>query len=430
MRLMMLLLFCRLFDDVTFILPIVKGRKMAFKLEENNYYLLRYNKPWTQDSVDGFGSENLELTSMDGVTIYTAKSIVGGVQFDVDKKSIQILFDTKDPTNKKVTFSGKTEKESVKQSVDLAKDFAGVLPAQTKPVETRLEIKDGMNVETIRNCDSDSTKDFGSYVLMCVDDGMGNIKVVANEPWVRFNNVVVKNNFNNEKGPNYVLWFKGKTGAGKDVAVQKRFMLPAKELDWVALQKALALKNQPVFEVNKNLYELTGGKELNSFVLKKVAGVESYPIQMQSSIEGGQNGTVAIGETLVFLQQSLVDDNTKLNIKKLDEKLVTKEGFNVTNPKGDNNIYFVANIGSPVYKVKVPSYNIENDKNDNTGKKYLFLKYNVELWDVNLNDKLPFFKSDIPMGTSKTILLPTGEVVIVGVPKVEKNNIPPLIIKQ
>lgn len=399
------------FDDTTFILPIVKGRKMAFKLE-STYYLLRYNKPWTAESVDGFDSNNLELTSMDGVTTYAAKPIAGGVQFDVDQKQIQLVFDTKDPKDRRVTFKGVKLTEFGKQSVDLGKEFAGVLPSMS----TKLEIKDATDVtETIRNCDSESTKEFGSYVLMCVDEAKGNIKVVANEPWVR---TLQKDG---PGKPDYVLWFKGKSASGKDVAVQKRFDLKAsvKNIDWVALQKALALKNQPVFEVNKNLYELSGGKELSSFVLKKVPSGESYSVQMQSSIEGGQNGTIALGENLVFLQQSLVDDNTKLTVTKLDEKLVIKEGFNVSEINPATPVYFVSNIGQPVYKLEFTSLSAKPP----------FEKYSILIFDTAVDEKVPFYKSYIPAGVSKTVLLPNGQSVTLEVPK-ETKVVPPLIIKQ
>ena len=417
------------FDDTTFILPLVKGRKMAFKLDDN-YYLLKYSEAWSEKSVNGFSWDKLQLTSMDGVTTYAAKLTEKGVVFDVGQKEIFVDFDTK---NSIVTFSGKTQVEFIKQSVDLGKEFATVLPQMTLPKVTNLEIIEETNTETIRNCDSESTKEFGSYVLVCVE-GLGSpLKILVNQPWVRKLEEVADKE-DKSKLPDYVLWFKGKSTSGKDVAVQKRFVFESQKsvsnIDWALLQKQLTEKKQPLFEVNTNLYELSGGKELSSFVLKKVPSGEVYPIQMESSIEGAQNGTIAIGENLVFFQQSLFQYDAKLNVKLLAQKLVTKEGFNVTSKNVADTVVIVSNIGQPSYKLEFTALNSEVQAGS-----FVFTKYSIEIFDPSVDVKSPFYKSFLPAGTSKTVLLPNGQSIIIEVPKVTKDAkgvsvVPPLVIKQ
>ncbi len=382
------------FDDEKFILPLVKGRKIAFGLE-GNYYLLSYSEPWTKDSASGFSAAKMVLTSLDGATKYDAQATEDGIAFDVGKRKIKVVIDT---NNNLITFTGVTAVEAAKTKFNPAEDFSIELPASTLPTEKNVIEIEG--VGKFYNCDTPDTKKFGTYFLLCQEGEAKPALVKLNEP------ILLPGT-----DSKVILWYKGKSGSKKTIAIQHLANLSKlleSSFEWDALTELLKQEKSPVFAWENQLLELAGDEQLETFNLRLIPSGENYLIQMHSTEEGHSNGTIVVNDRLLFFQQDLKDFAINLSLKVLPYKLLTNKGVNLTS---EVPLTFMPTVGAPIYT-------ITTEKNFATLGQKKSTWYNFEVHgeaQKELDDDTLVFKGIVPAGKSRTVLLANGEQITVEV---------------
>lgn len=375
------------FSDNNFILPIAKGNKIAFGLEEN-YYLIGYSEPWDPLNPAGFDLNKLQVTSLDGSQKYPAQLAEdGGVVFDVAPRQIEITVDT---DKKQITFSGVTAIQAAKTVFDPNKDYEIELPQSTPEQVNILEI----GGQTFWNCDTLSTKGFKDLFLLCIDTKEAQ-NIYLDQP--------VEMTVGNNK---ILVWYKEKAGNKKKIIFQKIFDLPLTNLDWEKLVPNLAEDKNPVLRWNGRWFELNGGETLSEFYIKEIPLPEDYLISMSSEKDGYNNGTIAVKNDLFWFEQLMKANQIRLNIKPLPEKLVTEEGLKINSTKQ----LFASSVNIPIYEINlIPHQTLLAATIGSFGK------------------PLPFYSAKLPEKISQEILLPNGEMVILTVANTTK---PEVVLKK
>ena len=102
-----------------FILPLTKGNKIAFGLDET-YYLLSYADKWDGKSATGFNLNKLQLTAVNGTNAVSSKVVGDEFFFDFGVNRIIVsLYDAKDG-QKMIKFEGFNKKAVTKEKEDAA----------------------------------------------------------------------------------------------------------------------------------------------------------------------------------------------------------------------------------------------------------------------------------------------------------------------
>lgn len=356
------------FKDNDFILPLVKGNKIAFELD-NQFYLLTYAKKWTGKEADGFDAEEMQLTTLDGKNAIKAQEEGDGFTFKLANNRIDFTIDTK---NTKIKFEGITrqdvKKEQVKAATEVTdfksdKEFVANLVPGTddKPVSVKV---DGTEFKI---CDKDDLKFIQGTVTVCGDK----------EYTLKLNEEVDVGNTKMK----YLGVVSGKK------TVQFRFLLDiTQEQEWTKLTDILAAKKNPLVSVNKKLYALLGGKKLSDFALLDNAG-KTHSIVMQSTKEAAETGTIAVNGSLLYFEQKLDGSLIKLNIKELQTKMVDSTVREIKSSE-----LFITKVGGDEYKTQ---QNIVGNL------------VSVALFKGN---EL-VYGGHLPKGVTSTVLLPDGAVV-------------------
>ncbi|MBI2662015.1 hypothetical protein HYX11_00980, partial [Candidatus Woesearchaeota archaeon] len=401
------------FTDMEFTLPLVKGAQLALGIEEN-YYLLGYSEPWDPLTPIGFTLNKLQLTKLGSKEIYSAEVTKEGVQFKVEGRIISVSVNSLD---NKIMFSGKTIAEAAKKEVDLEQEYAAKLPPENEAVRNLLEIKDSGKGYKYYNCDTSSTKLLKDFFLLC--DSVTVNPLTGKDLPMQIDMNLVKE-FKEEDEPNFVVWYKASQSGEKNIWLQKVIEVkentPAVFDDWDLMTSNLVNGQNPAVKFSTGMgeeyYELTGGRELNSFMLKKIPLGEELVIQMQSTKEGYNNGTIVVGDKLVFFRQYLEDYNIKLEISLLIPKLVTTDFVNVTGGEV-NNAEFLTGVGGQAYNLIVTK--------DKDNKRVIV--------DIAEADREPVFRTKLVVGASKKVLLPNGDIVSIEVEEMKEGS-PVVAIKR
>ena len=397
------------FTDTEFTLPLVKGAQIALGIEDN-YYLLGYSEPWDPLTPIGFTLNKLQLTKLGSKEIYSAEAIKEGVQFKVEGRIISVSVDS---LGNRIIFSGKTALEVAKKEVDLEKEYAAKLPPGNEAARNLLDVKGSVKGYKYYNCDTSSTKLLKDFFLLCDGVTQKNNKDIP----LQIDMNLVKE-FKEDGEPNFIVWYKASQSGEKNIWLQKIVEVkenqPAVFDDWDLMTINLVNEQNPAVKfstgTDDEYYELVGGRELNSFMLKKIPLGEELVIQMQSTKEGYNNGTIVVGDKLVFFRQYLEDYNIKLEISLLAPKLVTNDFVNVTGGNV-NHAEFLTGVGGQAYNL----FAIQDNKR--------------VVVDIVEGDRASLFSTKLIIGASKKVLLPNGDIISIEAKEMKEGS-PVVAIKK
>jgi len=131
---------------------------------------------------------------------------------------------------------------------------------------------------------------------------------------------------------------------------------------------------------------------------------------MQSTKEGYNNGTIVVGDKLVFFRQYLEDYNIKLEISLLAPKLVTNDFVNVTGGNV-NHAEFLTGVGGQAYNL----FAIQDNKR--------------VVVDIVEGDRASLFSTKLIIGASKKVLLPNGDIISIEAKEMKEGS-PVVAIKK
>ncbi len=343
------------YGDVDFILPLVKGNKVAFSLE-GKFKLLTYSEPWDGKSQPGFLLQKMQITDLDGKNAVVAVKSGNKYTFDFGTTRIEAEKITSSGADKlkfvgigsKAVTSGKISASAEKITFNSNKDFAATLTPGTADKHQEITITTLQGSPTYRICDTGDIASLKSYVFLCQRTSTAGekIDVEAGDKIDVDKEEVIKIDDNNK------LWRKyaGLVNGVKAIAYKHIFVIgdKATTFEWTPSTDQLAKKQYPYFEWASKRLELRGGKTLGSFELVDEDG-ESYAIETHSEKDGANNGTIAVNEKLLFFQQRLDKNTIYLDVTPKKEVLVTVKGFNSTGQS------FLTSLGDEQYTLTAQS---------------------------------------------------------------------------
>jgi hypothetical protein len=332
------------YNDVDFILPLVKGNKVAFSLE-GKFRVLTYSEPWDGKSQPGFLLQKMQITDLDGGNAVVAVKNGNKYTFDFGTTRIEAEKITSSGADKlkfvgvgsKAVTSGKISASAEKITFNSNKDFAATLTPGTADKIQEITITTLTGSPTYRICDTGDIASLKSYVFLCLGDSTAGDKIDVDKE------DLIKIDDNNQ------LWRKyaGLVNGVKQIAYKHIFVIgdKATTFEWTPATDNLAKKQYPYFEWANKRLELRGTKTLGSFELVDEDG-DSYAIETHSEKDGANNGTIAVNEKLLFFQQRLDKNTIYLDVTPKPEVLVTVKGFNSTGQK------FITSLGKEQYTLE------------------------------------------------------------------------------
>ena len=366
------------FTDKDFTIPMMKGKEIALGIDEK-YYLFGYNPSRTvgdPDPVtDFFDEKELVLKRVNGVETIAKETKSGEVIFTLaSRQKVRVTFETEDLEDKEVIITLE-EPSEIKEitTFDFASGFYVELPEWTAAHDKVLQI----GRDEYYNCDTDDTKTFQTYTLLCKKGSMAPIKLDRNTP-------VLERDF--------LVTYRGVLGTKKQVTFQKilgDLSYSGSEivnLDWSSLRDNLTKNKVPAISVDGTYYDLLGGNTFSELRFVEILSGEIFSNQPYVEVEGGSRGMVVIDGNVYSLEQSLADYQVTLNLKKEEFKFITSEGFVV-----EGVAEFVSQIGKEVYTINVEG-----------------LRDKVKV-TLTKGDK-PFFIRTLPV-SSQRILLPNKDII-------------------
>ncbi len=413
--------FVHSFDDDSFILPLLKNNKIAFGLEDK-YYLLTYSEPWTGQSTTGFELEKMVLTSLDGVTLYPAVKSGKLLKFNLGKNRIDAVIDTIANT---ITFKGVTtaavsaevteaQKAAEGEATQQAKEAATV---QFDPVkEYKFVLNPGQIVDVkgvkYEICDKDVfVSTITDKVNLCKDDQLfkvstGKKSLLKINEFVNDGDLLLQYTTSIENGK-----------TKKTVTFWNAFNLQQdNEFSWLQLTDNFKNKQFPALLWNNEWYELSGtSPALEDLELDSLNSTGNCKVKVYPGEQGEQSGMISCTSSeledstpnLLKIKQNLVGSDILFSIMPTDEKLVTTTPFEVSDL-----VTFIPSLDKPdVYTLKVGG--------------------TAALVYVQIRDKdnSQVFYLHLPKETTRIVLLPNGETIIIDVLEVsdQKSKYTPIV---
>ncbi len=398
------------FTDENFILPLVKGNSVAFKLEKE-YYLLGYSEKWDPTSpASGFLLEKLQLTKLGTKEVVKAMPVVGktAVTFDLGAREIDVDVDYATGI---VTFVGKTAVEKAKMTFDAGKEYFMTLPVSV-PEQSEKRVQWGD--DDLYTCDTKSTAGLSSYVLLCGSViEKDNDKIAKTKGDKKQQLLVMKPKEFGVGADTVLVWYRENGGSGKQITVQKIYAVDSNELSflWTDIQGNLLKQKYPVLKFNGKFYELQGEKDLESYALVKIPTSKKYPIVLSKVEEGKKEGMIAVDSELFSFVQSLNTDYDFSLVMKHEEAQLASGGSGVNVTQYDAGKKFVPQLGSLVYLLT-----LVKGKVNEVEKMLSWVTLSDEKGEV-------YYAGYLPEKASADVLLPDGSVVNVYMNNT--HNVPP-----
>ena len=381
------------FTDTNFILPLVKGKRLAFGLDDQ-YYLLTYADPWTGTEAEGFELSKMRITNVDGSNPIAPTMSGLDLVFDLGERRIEAKVQTGDV--REITFTG-ISLSDVTSELELAaistgtfsprENFSATLLAGVNGQRNNIQI--GSNTYEI--CDSAAAATLVDFVGLCS----------SNEIDLTLDRDVLYSSYIS----GVLVQYHGKNTEGQKVVTFKHTMNLTDDhtetFDWLAITDNLQNNRNPAIFWEDTWFELEGSQTLDTFQLVELPRASSFStIQMNtttSEAEGREAGTIVFDNGVLAFQKKFVgeseDFRIDLDIEPLQRSLLTLIGFNVTEEQQPTS--FMTNIDGHVYSLSVDESPSISD----------FVKVTI-----TEEGKL-IYVSNLPVDEERHVLLSNGNVV-------------------
>lgn len=286
------------FYNDTFIEAITTGHELALQFGTENYYILSHENP-AQERVF-FEISRLRLRPINSTQSLTPL-IDGPAQISFNVPEGKIVVRADDFTNK-IYFKA----ESLLNLV--TEDFAGNMKELT--TTNQMRFSDGLdsdnNPTILRLCFLNAYNSYPS-ARVCSDETAPPraIDVVVDQNNILTNNIVVI------EGQRYLLESNQQMGNNKKVFIRKLITLfPLQDplyliSDWSAFVGDIIANKKPVFEIVERLYSpYAQDGRLHTFGLGVYPlGAAQLPQHLQQNTPISYNGSIVVGDRLVFISQ-------------------------------------------------------------------------------------------------------------------------------
>lgn len=375
-----------------FILPIMKGRSLALELD-SKYYLLSYSEEW--DGTEFFNLDDLDLERIgehESISddYFPADSTI---RFNLaDGRSINITTSTDDV---KVYFKAVNEAEAgVIAGEESIIDFYPDLTFKAELPRADGSLRVVGSGKTYRNCDTEGDNTNSGkeeFIILCDETGaeISLYEDVQNDTLIN----------------NILIIYHGFKGGKKQVTFHKILDIPADGYSsrWKAIHQNLSVGNNPVFRWNDVYYELfyeSPGTGFSNLALKNVTDHFTTFRNSQFYDEAGEEeGVISVNENLLSVENKYFPDTF------VNQFYLSEASFSILNPEGfivANSEDFISEVAGDVYTVEV----------DDSNPDWFGISIYPEGEDAV--DDL-FFYTKLPVGQTRSVLLPDGSVIIVDV---------------
>lgn len=301
------------FTDAEFIIPVLKGNKLALKAA-GKYYLLIYAQPWTGKVTGGFAVDQLRLKSFDETSDILPQVSEAGttITFDLgNDNSIELVLDTATNTIRfrQVTLAAAlaTVAKSVSLMNELQTTLTTISPVQFTDVETAAGTDALLSIHTedskflreemrvASSIDTDADTDSDPDDLRLLDDvpkAWG--KVTAAAGFDRGEVLLIYTTFEAQKGiytksAEVYLLYDLDEGAKTRPFTANDLVLPLVEQG-----KKIALKYKETYYLLSYSGTLGEGFRYNKLRLKPLTGSQLQPISGESSVSFTVSGGVIV----------------------------------------------------------------------------------------------------------------------------------------
>ncbi len=377
------------FTPEDFILPLVKGNRIAFGFEEE-VYLLGYSELW--DGTSQFFAEKLQLTTLDGENTFIPQQTAEGYTFDMGLSRIDFSISSNINTVDTIEFEGVTsadvEQELILQQTEIIEfvpedNFSFVLTENNKML---------FNGKTYEICDGPITKDIDAQVRVCRDGILIN-ELLLGVP---------------EAFDGTITGLYTQTSPGEKVVIFQHVIDIGggyQFSNWELLTENLANDRRPLLVWSEKIVELFGGDGISllPFGLNEYPFGSSHFIGLNETAQGFQSGFVTVGSEIVYFEQELTSDleeDILLNVEVLEEKII---GDGLALPNDFSQVKFVTEVGGEVYTYWL--WGVYSGAIEDENAVILF-----GIKDGNFEDV--FYGSTLQL-VPKEVLLPNGVVIVV-----------------
>ncbi len=373
----------RAFTSPAFLDPLLAGKKLALQFGDKQYLL---GVSGTLGST-GFVYNSLRLQQVGGTE--KAPDTVSGneVTFKVQGGKVTLLFDTLART---VLFRGVQEGTFVGKFVP-NRDITATLP----PFSIRPGVDNVLDTGAVQfyNCDSATSREFSDSLFFCTQPGEQE-RIFKDQPVLRAV----------DEEQQVIVWYKGKSGTQKQVALQ--YVLGSLEssftVSWQSLVANVSKSKNPVIALEGKYFEITGAANLASFALREIPSGKTYPGKLTLAMEGEQEYLVPVQGKILRFKQELLGREVTLRLELLPYLLIPAEGVTLSSGQ------FVSSLGSPQYTL--------SSSFDGTFVQVAIMQRT----DMGV---LQIYFTKLPRGTSRRILLPHGEALMIDVPALSTGEV-------